>query len=100
MTRHGLSNDVEQIRFARGRIAPFAFLSPPELDPRETGMTVLKTLPSEMLGFAVLVSGTLAKLSVPDIEDFWLALATAIALFLIMHMRSRLSFAANTEAKP
>ena len=60
-------------------------------------MTVLKTLPNEMAGFLVLVSGILTKLSAPDIEDFWFALATAIALFLIMHMRSRLRFAANTQ---
>lgn len=63
-------------------------------------MTVLRTLPNEMLGFLILVSGILTKQSVPDIEEFWLALATAITLFLIMHMRSRLSFAANAQAKP
>jgi hypothetical protein len=63
-------------------------------------MTVLKTLSDEMLGFFILVSGIVMKMSFPDVADFWLALVTAITLFLIMHIRSHSGFAADTEENP
>jgi hypothetical protein len=64
-------------------------------------MTALNSLPDEMLGFFILlVSGVLAKLLCPEIGEFWLALVTAIALFLIMHVRSRLIFPATPKETP
>jgi hypothetical protein len=63
-------------------------------------MSALNSLPDEMLGFFILVSGALAKLLRPEIGDFWLALATALTLFLVMHVRSRSIFMATPKETP
>ena len=63
-------------------------------------MRALTFLPEEMLGFFILVSGVAGKLVCPEIEDFWFALVTAMALFLIMHVRSRLTLTAEPKETP
>ncbi|MFZ1107561.1 MAG: hypothetical protein WAN43_04335 [Rhodomicrobium sp.] len=50
-------------------------------------MQVFKTISVEIIGLAVLILSTAATLTVPDVGEFWLALATAITLFLLMYIR-------------
>ncbi len=47
-------------------------------------MTILRNVPAELLGLSVLVSASLTGLFFPELSEFWLALATAITLFVIM----------------
>ncbi len=63
-------------------------------------MTALNALPDEMLGCFMLVLGVLAKLLCPEAGEFWLALATAFALFFIMHVRSGLSLPNTAKEAP
>jgi hypothetical protein len=63
-------------------------------------MTMFRTVPAEMLGLFVLVSGALTGILFPEISDFWLALATAIALFVIMHVRTHLVLDVPAKEKP
>jgi len=63
-------------------------------------MTIFKTLPAEILGLSVLVAAALTRIILPEIAEFWLALATAITLFLIMHIRTRLILEAEAKEKP
>ena len=63
-------------------------------------MTALNSLPDEMLGFFILLSGVLAKRLCPEIGDFWLALGTAIALFSIMYVRLPSIVEATPEKTP
>jgi hypothetical protein len=60
-------------------------------------MTILKNLPAEILGLFVLVSAASTRIIFPQISEFWLALATAITLFVIMNIRSHLVQAASKE---
>jgi len=53
-----------------------------------------------MLGLSVLVSAALTRLVLPEISDFWLALATAITLFVIMQIRTHLVWEAVAKEKP
>ncbi len=53
-------------------------------------MKALKTVSSEIIGLFFLLISAAATLSFPGIADFWLALATAIALFSIMYVRLHL----------
>jgi hypothetical protein len=50
-------------------------------------MQRLKTISVEIIGLVILIVSTAATLTVPDVGDFWLALATAITLFLLMYLR-------------
>ena len=63
-------------------------------------MMVLRNLPAEMLGLLVLVSAAIIGISLPEISDFWLALATAITLFLIMQIRTHLVLDTAAKEKP
>ena len=63
-------------------------------------MTILKILPAEMLGLFVLVSAALTGVFFPELSEFWLALATAITLFVIMHIRTHLVLDAEAKEKP
>ena len=63
-------------------------------------MTILRNLPAELLGLSVLVSASLAGLFFPELSEFWLALATAIALFAIMHIRTHLVLDVAAKEKP
>ena len=63
-------------------------------------MPILKYLPAEMLGLSVLVSAGLTRIFFPEISDFWLALATAITLFVIMQIRTHLVLEAVAKEKP
>ncbi len=63
-------------------------------------MTALKSLPDEMLSFFVLVSGVLTKILCPEIGEFWIALATALILFLILHVRLRSISPATPKETP
>ena len=62
--------------------------------------TILRYLPAEMLGLTVLVSTLLTRLYFPEISDFWLAVATAITLFVIMHIRTHLVLDVAAKEKP
>jgi hypothetical protein len=50
-------------------------------------MQVLKTISVEFIGLVFLVVSAAITTTLPDIADFWLALATAITLFLLMYLR-------------
>jgi len=63
-------------------------------------MMILRNLPAELLGLSVLVSAAVTGLFFPELSDFWLALATAIALFVIMQIRTHLVLEASAEEKP
>ena len=63
-------------------------------------MTILRNIPAEMLGLSVLVSAVMAGIFFPDVSEFWLALATAITLFVIMHIRSHLVLDVAAKEKP
>ena len=63
-------------------------------------MTILRNLPAELLGLSVLVSASLTGLCFPELSEFWLALATAITLFVIMQIRTHLVLDVAAEEKP
>ena len=63
-------------------------------------MTILKTIPAELLGLFVLVSAGLMGICFPEVSEFWLALATAITLFVIMQIRTHLELEAAAKEKP
>ncbi len=63
-------------------------------------MKTFKTLPTEMLCFFVLVSAIVIRISFPEVAEFWLALVTAITLFLILHLRSHLDLKTEAEEEP
>ncbi len=63
-------------------------------------MTLLKYLPAELLGLLVLVSAMLTRLFILEVSDFWLALATAITLFVIMQIRTHLVLDVAAKEKP
>ena len=63
-------------------------------------MTILRNLPPELLGLSVLCSASLAGLFFPELSEFWLALATAITLFVIMHIRTHLVLDVEAKEKP
>ncbi len=50
-------------------------------------MKVFGTFSSEIVGLFFLLISATATVAFPGIADFWLALATAITLFLIMYVR-------------
>lgn len=62
-------------------------------------MKVLTTLSPEIIGLFFLLISSALSLSLAGVEDFWLAVATAITLFLIMFIRLNLSEAAPEEDK-
>jgi hypothetical protein len=62
-------------------------------------MKVLTTLSPEIIGLIFLLVSSAISLSLPKGEDFWLAVATSISLFLIMFIRLNLSEAAPKEDK-
>jgi hypothetical protein len=49
-------------------------------------MNVFKMLSAEIIGLIFLIISAAATLTVPDVADFWIALATAITLFLLMYL--------------
>ncbi len=63
-------------------------------------MTILKTLPAELLGLVVLVTAAMTRLFFPEVSDFWLALAAAITLFAIMQIRAHVVFDNAAKEKP
>ena len=63
-------------------------------------MTIFKNLPAEILGLFVLVSAALTGIILPEVSDFWLALATAITLFVIMQIRTHLVLDVPAKEKP
>ena len=63
-------------------------------------MTILRNLPAELLGLSVLVSAFLTGLFFPELSEFWLALATAITLFVIMQIRTHLVLDVPAKEKP
>ena len=63
-------------------------------------MTILRNLPAEMLGLSVLVSTVLTGVFFPEVSEFWLALATAITLFVIMHIKTHLVLDVAAKEKP
>ncbi len=62
-------------------------------------MMVLKNLSPEIIGLVFLLVSSAISLSLPRGEDFWLAVATAISLFLIMFVQLNLSKPAPEEDK-
>jgi hypothetical protein len=50
-------------------------------------------------GTFVLVAAVVTRMFFPGISEFWLALVTAITLFLIMHIRKLLVFNAIVKEK-
>ncbi len=63
-------------------------------------MTMLKYLPAELLGLSVLVSAAMIRLFFPEVSEFWLALATAITLFVMMQVRTHLVLDVAAKEKP
>ncbi len=63
-------------------------------------MTMLKYLPAELLGLSVLVSAATTRIFFPEVSDFWLSLATAITLFVIMQIRTLLVLDVEAKEKP
>lgn len=63
-------------------------------------MTILRNVPAELLGLSVLVSASLTGLFFPELSEFWLALATAITLFVIMQVRTHLVLDVQAKEKP
>jgi len=63
-------------------------------------VTVLKTLPAEIVGLFILVSAFSTKLFLTEVSDFWLSLVTAIVLFVIMHVRTHLVVETTAKEKP
>ncbi len=61
---------------------------------------IIKILPAELMGLIVLISAIVTEKIFPEISDFWLALATAITLFLIMHVRTHMEVNAAGKEKP
>jgi len=58
-----------------------------------------RSLPAEMLGSFILVAAIVPKIFFPTVSEFWLALVTAITLFLIMHIRAQLLLNATAKEK-
>ena len=58
-----------------------------------------RSLPAEMLGSFILVAAIVTKIFFPAVSEFWLALVTAITLFLIMHIRAQLLLNATAKEK-
>jgi hypothetical protein len=50
-------------------------------------MNVFKMVSAEIIGLALLIASASATLMVPGIGEFWLAVATAVTLFLLMYLR-------------
>jgi hypothetical protein len=50
-------------------------------------MQLFKTISAEFIGLLFLIVSAAAALLIPEVSDFWLALATAISLFLFMYLR-------------
>ena len=63
-------------------------------------MILLRNVPAEILGLAVLVTLASMKISFPEVSDFWFALATAITLFLIMQIRTHFVLETDAKEKP
>ncbi len=63
-------------------------------------MTILKILPPEILGLAVLVSAVVTRIFFFEVSDFWLAVASAITLFAIMQVRTHLVLDNAAKEKP
>ena len=59
-----------------------------------------RSLPAEMVGSFVLVAAIVTRLFLPAVSEFWLALVTAITLFLMMHIRTQLLLNATAKEKP
>jgi hypothetical protein len=62
-------------------------------------MKVLSTVSPEIIGLFFLLVSSVLSVSLTGVEDFWIAVATAITLFLIMFIRQNLSEAAPEEDK-
>ncbi len=60
----------------------------------------LRSLSAEILGSFALVAAIVTRIFLPAVSEFWLALGTAITLFLIMHIRTRLLLNATAKEKP
>ena len=58
-----------------------------------------RSLSAEMLGSFILVAAIVTKIFFPAVSEFWLALVTAITLFLIMHIRAQLLLNATAKEK-
>ena len=63
-------------------------------------MKVFKILPAEIMGLFVVVSAVLIRIIFPEVSEFWLALATAITLFVLMQIRSLVVVDAPSKEKP
>ncbi len=63
-------------------------------------MQLIKTLPNEILGLLILVTAAGAGLYFTEIEEFWLALVTALSLFVIMHVRTHKDLESEAQEKP
>jgi hypothetical protein len=63
-------------------------------------MELIKTLPNEILGLLILVTAAGAGFYFTEITEFWLAVATALSLFLIMHIRTHKVLDSRAEEKP
>jgi hypothetical protein len=50
-------------------------------------MTFLRNVSSEVIGLVFLALSAAATVAIPGIGEFWIALATAIMLFLLMYFR-------------
>ena len=63
-------------------------------------MTIFRNLPAELLGLFVLFSAVLVGIFFPEVSEFWMALATAITLFVIMHIKTKLVLDVAAKEKP
>lgn len=63
-------------------------------------MKRVMSIPVEIIGIFILLSAPIMKLYFPELADFWLAVVAAIALFLVMHIRSYLATKVRPEQNP
>jgi len=62
-------------------------------------MKIHQALSSEVIGLVFVLISAAFTILLPGVADFWLALATAITLFLVMFVRSYLRLDAAVEQK-
>ncbi len=63
-------------------------------------MEFIKNLPGEILGLFILITAEISGKYFLEVSDFWLALATAFFLFLLMHIRTHMGLSKTAKEKP
>lgn len=66
---------------------------------RTISVKIFNSLSAEMVGLIFILVSAAAAMTFPEVADFWLALATAITLFVIMYVRSHPGVKTAAEEK-